>query len=337
LRRTILGGELETTALGFGCASLFHLPSASQRRRVLDAAFDAGIRHYDVAPMYGLGVAEQELGAFARAHSESVVLATKFGIEPTLLARGLAHVQGPVRLLLAGLPALQQGAKSAADGPTSGTAGRLLYRARGYDVAAARASLQASLRRLRRDHVDLFLLHDPGPVGVPSAELAAYLEDARAAGIIRAWGVAGPTGRALEVGRSLGPPCVLQVPFDGLDRTEHAATAAWPSGVITYGVLNRAMTRIMAPVSTSQRRRWNEAVGFDLGNPETTAAMLLRDALKSNESGVVLYSTTRAERIHAAVRLLESDEDRASEELVHFRALLAELGDGRVPPSDCAE
>lgn len=335
MRRTILGVELETTALGFGCASLFHLPSATQRRRVLDAAFDAGIRHYDVAPMYGLGVAERELGAFARAHPEGVVLVTKFGIEPTHFAQGMAYVQGPVRRILARLPALQQGARIAAAGPTSGPAGRLLYQTKGYDAAAARASLQASLRRL--GHVDLFLLHDPAPAAVPSAELAAYLEDARAEGVIRAWGVAGPAGSALELGRSLGFPCVLQVPFDGLGRTESAAAASWPSGVITYGVLRQAISRIVAPVSASCRRRWNEAVGFDLGNPEMTAAMLLRIAFSNNESGVVLYSTTRVERIRAAVRLLESDDDRSSEKLAPFRAFLAELGDRWVPPGDHAQ
>jgi D-threo-aldose 1-dehydrogenase len=336
MRTTIIAGEIETTVLGFGCASLFHLPSANQRRRVLEAAFDAGIRHYDVAPMYGLGFAEQELASFARAHPDGVVLATKFGIEPTFFARSIAHIQGPVRAMLARVPVLQKGAKSAATGPGSGPAGRLLYRARGYDAAAARSSLQASLRRLGRGHVDLFLLHDPAPAAVPSADLAAYLEGARAAGTIRAWGVTGRTDTALEIGRSLGSPCVLQVPFDGLRRAEFSAAASWPAGVITYGVLGRAMSRIMALVTSSRRRRWSDAVGFDLGDPEMTAVMLLRDALSSNESGVVLYSTTHAERIRAAVRLLESDEDRSAEKLAPFRTFLAELGQGRPPLGDRA-
>jgi len=118
---------------------------------------------------------------------------------------------------------------------------------------------------------------------------------------------------------------VLQVPFDGLGRTEFSAAASWPSGVITYGVLGRAMSRIMASGSTNWRRRWNKAVGFDLGNPEMTAAMLLRDALDTNEAGVVLYSTTRADRISAAVRLVESEVDPRFAELAPFRASLAEL------------
>jgi D-threo-aldose 1-dehydrogenase len=148
MRTTIIGGTIQTTVLGFGCARLFRLPSRRQRRRVLDAAFDAGIRHYDVAPMYGLGLAERELAALARAHPNTVVVATKFGIDPSQFAGGLAYLQGPIRRVLARVPALQRGAMSAAAGPRSGPLGKLLYRWRGYDAAAARASLQRSLRRL---------------------------------------------------------------------------------------------------------------------------------------------------------------------------------------------
>ena len=329
MRTTIIGGDIETTVLGFGCASLFHLPSRKQRRRILDAAYDVGIRHYDVAPMYGLGIAEQELGAFARAH-QGVVLATKFGIEPTVLARGLARLQGPVRGILGSIPALQRRAKSAAAGPGSGPLGRLLYLARGYDTAAARASLDASLRRLKRGHVDLYLLHDPSPAAVP-ADLIGYLQDARAQGLLRGWGVAGPTDDALEIGATLGASSVIQVPYDGLGRAESSGAARWPGGMITYGVLGRTMSRIRALQGTGELRRWSDTVGFDLADPELSAAMLMGDALRQGVSGVLLYSTTRAERVVAAARLVEDDERRSHEHLAPFRAFLQALDRGLVP------
>ena len=55
-----------TSAVGFGCAGLFRIPQRSRRREVLEAAYDVGIRHFDVAPMYGLGLAEAELGSFLK-------------------------------------------------------------------------------------------------------------------------------------------------------------------------------------------------------------------------------------------------------------------------------
>ena len=80
---------VETSPLGLGCADLMSVgPQA--RRTVLAAALDAGVRHLDVAPMYGLGAVEGEIGRFAAGRRDRLVLATKFGIEPSRVARALA-------------------------------------------------------------------------------------------------------------------------------------------------------------------------------------------------------------------------------------------------------
>ena len=53
------------------------------------------------------------------------------------------------------------------------------------------AACSAALRALKTDYVDLLLLHDPLPGSVRSDEVSSFLEDARAAGLIRSWGIAG--------------------------------------------------------------------------------------------------------------------------------------------------
>src|SRR4051812_7179235 len=95
------GTTLPTSALGLGMGHLFRLPKQADRLRILAAAYDAGIVPIDTAPMYGLGVAEAELGRFARGRRDQLVIATKFGITPTLVARTLSVVQGPPRRVLA--------------------------------------------------------------------------------------------------------------------------------------------------------------------------------------------------------------------------------------------
>jgi D-threo-aldose 1-dehydrogenase len=77
---------METTPSGFGSANLFRLPSAAQRVQVLRAAYDTGIRHFAVAPMYGLGLAESEVGRFARGRRDAITIATRFSIAPALCA-----------------------------------------------------------------------------------------------------------------------------------------------------------------------------------------------------------------------------------------------------------
>ena len=72
----------------------------------------------------------------------------------------------------------------------------------GFHAAGARRSLERSLRALRTDYIDLFLLHDPVPGSVRSDEVSACLEEARAAGLIRSWGIAGDLEPTDEVARS---------------------------------------------------------------------------------------------------------------------------------------
>src|ERR1043166_773860 len=82
MREIIISGiDLRIPALGFGCSSLVS-SGATNARRLLDTAFDGGVRHFDVARYYGYGEAEGALGDFAAAHRAQITITTKFGIEP---------------------------------------------------------------------------------------------------------------------------------------------------------------------------------------------------------------------------------------------------------------
>src|SRR5271167_1841892 len=106
MENTALAPGITSTRIGFGCAGLMREPSARKRQGLLAEAFDQGITHFDVARMYGLGAVEGELGRFARDRRDSIVIATKFGIEAAS-APGLARLQGPARWLLARYPVLR--------------------------------------------------------------------------------------------------------------------------------------------------------------------------------------------------------------------------------------
>lgn len=290
-------------ALGFGCAELFRLPSVRARRCVLDAAFEVGITHFDVAPMYGLGAAEREVGDFARTRRDRIVIATKFGIDVTRAARILGRVQGPVRRVLEARPGLRARARMRAAGPASGAAGALLYVPSGYGPSAARASLEHSLRALKADHVDLFLLHDPTVERLLVDDVGDYLEQAKVEGLIRAWGVAGEPTPALEVAERLAiPPGVLQIRDDVFVRSLERLPAELAATRITFGSLGYAVGRIVAYVQgqPAVRERWRSIVRQDCGDPEVVAALLLRHARQRNPAGITLFSTIHVERLAQA-------------------------------------
>ena len=128
--------------LGFGAATIGNLyRSVDDRaaRATVDAAWAAGIRYFDTAPHYGLGLSELRLGAaLADRPRNEVILSTKVG-----------------RLLQ---PSNDRGSDLKNGGYDVPAAAR-----RGWDFSAdgGYRSLDASLDRLGLDRVDTVFLHDP--------------------------------------------------------------------------------------------------------------------------------------------------------------------------------
>ncbi|GAA3784402.1 aldo/keto reductase [Streptomyces phyllanthi] len=173
MRTTPLGGgAVGVTQLALGCAgmgNLYHPVTDEAAFATVEAAWDAGIRTFDTAPHYGLGLAERRLGAALRGRPrDSYTLSTKVG-----------------RLLV---PAPDG---DLGDDLAHGFAVPATHR-RVWDFSAdgVLRSLEASLNRLGLDRVDIVLLHDPDD-HAEQALREAYpaLERLRAEGVVGAIGV----------------------------------------------------------------------------------------------------------------------------------------------------
>src|SRR5277367_3530094 len=96
------GFAVRGQGIGFGCSSLTGT-DVGTANRVLEAAFDAGVRHFDTARYYGYGEAEGILGKFLKGRRTEVTITTKFGVNPprrtTPLSVGLYFGRRIVRLL----------------------------------------------------------------------------------------------------------------------------------------------------------------------------------------------------------------------------------------------
>lgn len=287
-----LYGKRANVRLGFGCASLMRLPSRRRRQALLAEAFDQGIRHFDVARMYGLGAAEGELGRFARGRREEIAIATKFGIAPNGKVGRLAPLQAPARAMLARFPALRARVKRNDSA---------LHTPRHYDAASACASLETSLRELGTDYVDVLFIHDPGAVALPDMdELAGTLESLREAGRIRAWGVSGEAGPALLLATGW-PQCVPQLRNDifSFDSPQTSGKVA----PIYFGVFAEALGRIRGRLLADEKLRvsWQQETGLDCADTKVLARLLLQDALDRNRAGGAIFATTEPQRICEAV------------------------------------
>lgn len=314
-RLRLVGTDIETTALGLGCATIFHLPRGRDRRLLLEAAYDSGIAHFDLAPIYGLGRSEREIAPFVRGRREAITLTTKFGIDPSLLGRSVGRVQRPMRTALERLPTLSGGIKSAGRGPSSGWVGQLLYTSTGYSVQSARASLHRSLKELGTDYVDVLMLHDPTGENVASApELAAFLDLQITKGTLRAWGIASdvvePTDPVIALARRSQ---ALQF-RDDLFTPAPAVANGVTQGAITFGIMERALPLLNDYFGRSEEaaRTWGDRLGFDVCDRVSLPNLLVRQALRRNKFGPVLISSTRADRVRSAAAQAGGGEDASS-------------------------
>ncbi len=186
---------VKSSVLGFGCSTLRGAAGGPTPQAAVSAALDVGINHFDVARSYELGGAEKLLGQLVRSRRSAVTVVTKFGLQP----RPWAHLLQPLKPLVRSLRGARRPAESDGGGapPPAGAASfdrwaAWQYRRLAMTGAAMRSSLEASLRAMRTDYIDVLLMHEP-PVIERWDELLGCAAELKRAGKIRGWGLATQT------------------------------------------------------------------------------------------------------------------------------------------------
>ena len=150
--RRLGSSGLTVSTIGLGCNNFGRSGTASESQEgttaVIDAAFEAGVTLFDTADIYGAerGLSETLMGHSLRGKREQIVLASKFGMD-----------------------------MDGRNGPDWGARGSRRY---------IRLAVEASLRRLQTDWIDLYQLHVPDP-STPIEETLSTLDDLITEGKIR--------------------------------------------------------------------------------------------------------------------------------------------------------
>jgi D-threo-aldose 1-dehydrogenase len=161
---------VRVTAVGFGgapIAGLYRAVNEDTAAAAIDAAWQAGIRYFDTAPHYGLGLSERRLGgALATHHRSDYVLSTKVG-----------------RTLV---PDPDGGDRRDDEGFDVVATQRRVW---DFSADGVRRSLESSQERLGLDRVDVVLLHDPDDHWRQAVQEAyPVLDELRAHGVVGAIG-----------------------------------------------------------------------------------------------------------------------------------------------------
>lgn len=233
--------DIEASAIGFGTwpigGARYGTSDDADAERAIRAALDAGITCFDTAPSYGNGHAEELLGRVLHGRREAVVIVSKGGL---IWDEG-SHVLG-------------------------------------RDSRRERLAqhIDASLRRLRTDYLDLYLIHWPDPA-TPFEETMDALEGLVRSGKTRAIGVSNFTGE--QVRQSVGalhdtPLTANQIGFNLFDRrwanSAFEICAELGIGVMAYGPLAHGLLAGAFTAATTFATTDWRASGAIFGQPLLT-------------------------------------------------------------------
>ena len=183
-------GPFSVSAIGLGCMNICHAYGSpiteEEAGRLLRAALDAGVTHFDTAALYGFGVSETLVGKFLAPHRARFTLASKCGMS------GVANEQGVKVRVIDGRP------------------------------ATLKATCEEALQRLKTDVIDLYYLHR-WDKKVPIEDSVGALADLVKAGKIRSIGLSEVSAPTLRRAHAVHPIAALQTEYSLWSRNPEIA------------------------------------------------------------------------------------------------------------------
>jgi len=207
--------------------------SGVQALTVLRKALDSGITFYDSSDLYAQGESESLIGTAFRGRREQVILATKGGYRLPAQRDIMKRIKPLVRPIVRALGLKRTSLPAGLSGALS----------QDFSPSYLTKALEASLKRLQTDYIDLYQLHSPGPPFMQSnafGEALQTLEKLKSQGKLRFYGVATEVPEDAPFCLSAPGISSVQLGFglldlDALDQGTLAAADARGLGIIARG------------------------------------------------------------------------------------------------------
>ena len=174
--------EIRISEIGLGCQSLgggLYYRSKRESIAVVHLALDAGVNFFDTSDHYSQGLSEEWLGEALKGRRARAVVATKAGTRYTPLGAAAGQLRPLLRPIGSQLRPLKLAFHRM----------RASQKRQDFSAGYLRRAVEASLRRLNTDYLDLFQLHKPPANELRSAEWLETVDRLQDEGKIRSYGI----------------------------------------------------------------------------------------------------------------------------------------------------
>lgn len=257
-----LGRDLAVSSVGLGCMGLSHAYGAptekSQAVRLIQQAVDMGYTFFDTAKVYGTQDNphhnENLVGEALKDCRDKVIIATKFGIHFDITA---AEINKP-----------------------------LIPDSRPETI---RASVEASLKRLQTDHIDLYYQHRTDP-NIPIEEVAGIMSDLIREGKITHWGLSEATEETIRRAHTVCPITAIQ--------NRYSMMARWYESLFpVLEELNIGYVAFSPLANGFLSAKYGKDTKFEAGSDyRSIMPQFTVDAIKKNKALLNLLDTIAAEK-----------------------------------------
>ena len=209
------GDRTGLSLLGLGCSRIgsFNNPqSLAEARLLIQRALEIGVTVLDTSNIYGQGDSEAQIGRALDGQRDRAFVVTKTGKAFSAKMRVLRPFKPVLRPLLAmRRQDPRDGRQASASIITARREGQMRQ---DWRPQAFAPSLHSSLRRLRTDRVDGFLLHSPPAEVVAQPQVQEALAELKQAGKVRHFGVSCDDASCLEAALDMAGLTLVQLPWD---------------------------------------------------------------------------------------------------------------------------
>lgn len=255
------------TRLGLGCNRLGSVFGASSRDAeiLIRGAVDLGVHLFDTADVYGQGESERILGRTLGAQRSDVTIVTKAGQYFPLRWRAIQPLKKVLAPLASSLNVTRKFLKNSRAGMLP----------QDFSPSYLTNAAERSLRRLKAEALDVYLLHSPSPEILRAGEAMGTLAYLKAAGKVRRIGVSCEAfSTAFDALRDERIE-VIQFPVAGEEDTDRFLAEARDTGktLIARGVASDVVSR--TDLSQSDKaKRIRAATQMLLAKPELSSVLI---------------------------------------------------------------